>query len=142
MKGKGFQVEYVEPKEGRLALNCGFSLFAGTENRHHAHQYVDARASPESALWLVNNYAYGHSNTKIDLDQVDPALVSAFELRGSVGHRRAEGAHPQVPPAPERLRQGLAGGQGGLAQRAEQDAAEVEPARSSVMGRRARVIRA
>jgi spermidine/putrescine transport system substrate-binding protein len=81
MKAKGLEVEYMEPKEGRLAFNCGFSLFAGTENWHHAHQYVDAWASPESGLWLVNNYAYGHSNTKIDLGQVDAALVSAFELK-------------------------------------------------------------
>jgi spermidine/putrescine transport system substrate-binding protein len=80
MQKKGLQVEYMQPKEGRLAFNCGFSIFAGTKNWHHAHQYVDAWASPESGLWLLNNYAYGHSNTKVPLDKVDPKLVSAFEL--------------------------------------------------------------
>lgn len=80
MQKKGLQVEYMQPKEGRLAFNCGFSIFAGTKNWHHAHQYVDAWASPESGLWLLNNYAYGHSNTKVPLDEVDPKLVSAFEL--------------------------------------------------------------
>lgn len=80
MQKKGLQVEYMEPKEGRLAFNCGFSMFAGTKNWHHAHQYVDAWASPESGLWLLNNFAYGHSNTKVPLDEVDPKLVSAFQL--------------------------------------------------------------
>jgi spermidine/putrescine transport system substrate-binding protein len=81
MQKKGLQVEYMQPKEGRLAFNCGFSIFGGTKNWHHAHQYVDAWASPESGLWLLNNYAYGHSNTKVPLDKVDPKLVSAFELK-------------------------------------------------------------
>jgi spermidine/putrescine transport system substrate-binding protein len=81
MQKKGLQVEYMEPEEGRLAFNCGFSMFAGTKNWHHAHQYVDAWASPESGLWLLNNFAYGHSNTKVPLDKVDPQLVSAFELK-------------------------------------------------------------
>jgi spermidine/putrescine transport system substrate-binding protein len=81
LKNKDIDVVYLNPKEGRLAFLCGMMLFEGTENFRHAHAYTDAWASPESGLWLLNNYAYGHSNTKIDLSQVDPTLVEAFELR-------------------------------------------------------------
>ena len=67
MQKEGKNVEYMDPKEGRLAFLCGFSLFKDIENYVHAHDYVDAWSSPESALWLINNYAYGHANTKVDL---------------------------------------------------------------------------
>jgi spermidine/putrescine-binding protein len=80
MQKEGLQVEYMDPKEGRLAFLCGFSLFKDTKNYVHAHDYVDAWSSPESGLWLLNNYAYGHANTKVDLTQVDPNLVTAFGL--------------------------------------------------------------
>lgn len=81
LKKKDIDVGYLNPKEGRLAFLCGMMLFEETENYRHAHAYADAWASPESGLWLLNNYAYGHSNTKIDLSQVDPTLVEAFQLR-------------------------------------------------------------
>jgi spermidine/putrescine transport system substrate-binding protein len=81
MQKEGKNVEYMDPKEGRLAFLCGFSLFKDTKNYVHAHDYVDAWSSPESALWLINNYAYGHANTKVDLTKVDPNLVTAFGLK-------------------------------------------------------------
>ena len=70
----------MDPKEGRTSWYCGFALFADTENYHHAHEYVDAWLSVPSAEWLVNNYAYGHTNTKLDLSTVSERLVNAFSL--------------------------------------------------------------
>jgi spermidine/putrescine transport system substrate-binding protein len=81
MQSKGLEVAYMDPVEGRLAFLCGFSVVKGTKNWHHAHAYVDAWASPQSGVWLLNNYAYGHSNTKVDLSKVKPELVKAFQLR-------------------------------------------------------------
>lgn len=81
MQKQGLNVGYLSPKEGRLAFLCGLMLIKDTENYRHAHEYANAWASPETGLWLLNNYAYGHSNTKIDLTQVDPALVEAFSLK-------------------------------------------------------------
>jgi spermidine/putrescine transport system substrate-binding protein len=81
LKNKDIDVVYLNPREGRLAFLCGMMLFAETENFRHGHAYADAWASPESGLWILNNYAYGHANTKIDLSQVDRTLVDAFELR-------------------------------------------------------------
>ena len=57
------------------------ALFADTENYHHAHEYVNAWMGTRAAEWLINNYAYGHANTKVDLTQVDPNLVTAFGLK-------------------------------------------------------------
>jgi hypothetical protein len=30
--------------------------------------------------WLLQNYAYGHSNTTVDLGQLDPEMVETFSL--------------------------------------------------------------
>lgn len=79
-KAKGINAVYTEPKEGRLAWVCGFMLFAETENYYHAHEFVDAWASEQTAGWIIPNYAYGHSNTNVDLSEVDPELIEVFKL--------------------------------------------------------------
>jgi spermidine/putrescine transport system substrate-binding protein len=71
---------YGSPKEGRLAFDCGFSLLKNSPNYHHAHKYVDSWVSPDAGQWLLNNFAYGTSNTTIDLKNVSPDLVKAFGL--------------------------------------------------------------
>lgn len=79
-RGNGLDLIYMQPKEGRTSWYCGFALFKNTENYYHAHEYVNAWVSPSSGAWLLNNYAYGQTNTKIDLSKVDPATVQAFNL--------------------------------------------------------------
>jgi len=80
MEKKGLPVAYMEPKESRLSWACGFVLMAETENYHHAHAFIDAWLADRSAIWLLNNYYYGHTNTAIDLTKVDPDVVRAFSL--------------------------------------------------------------
>jgi spermidine/putrescine transport system substrate-binding protein len=79
-KSKGLDVVYPEPTEGRLSWVCGFVLAKDTENYHHAHEFVDAWASARTGRWLLDNYYYGHANTKVDLEGIDPSLVESFHL--------------------------------------------------------------
>ncbi|HEU4355766.1 MAG TPA: extracellular solute-binding protein [Actinomycetota bacterium] len=79
-KGKHPDLVYMDPQEGRTSWACGFALFQDRPNYYHAHKYVDAWLSPESGLWLLQNYAYGHSNTAVDLSQLDPEMVETFSL--------------------------------------------------------------
>jgi spermidine/putrescine transport system substrate-binding protein len=79
-EGNGLNLIYMQPKEGRTSWYCGFGLFKDTQNYYHAHEYVNAWMSPESGAWLLNNYGYGQTNTKIDLSKIDPATVKAFSL--------------------------------------------------------------
>jgi spermidine/putrescine transport system substrate-binding protein len=72
--------QYIRPKEGVLSWGEGLMLNANTENYYHAHEFAQAWTSPETGLWVINNYAYGHSNLKVDLSKVDPAVVQAFGL--------------------------------------------------------------
>lgn len=77
---KKVPVTYGTPKEGRMVFDCGFSLFTGTKNYRHAHKYVDSWVSPAAGEWLLNNFAYGSSNAKVDLGKVQKSLVSAYKL--------------------------------------------------------------
>jgi spermidine/putrescine transport system substrate-binding protein len=79
-KGAGLDVEYMNPKEGRITWSCGMGLFADTENYHHAHAYVDSWSSTKAAEFLLAWYYYGHANTKVDLSQVPDDIVKAFSL--------------------------------------------------------------
>ena len=79
-KGAGFDVVYMQPKEGRTSWYCGFGLFADTQNYHHAHSYVDSWTSVKAAEFLLNYYAYGHANTAVDLSSISQDIVTAFSL--------------------------------------------------------------
>jgi spermidine/putrescine-binding protein len=79
-KGAGFDVVYMEPKEGRTSWYCGFGLFADSQNYHHAHAYVDSWTSVKAAEFLLNYYAYGHSNQAVDLGIISKDIVAAFSL--------------------------------------------------------------
>jgi len=71
---------YIRPKEGAISWGEGLMLNANTENYYHAHEYANAWTSPETGLWIINNYAYGHANMKVDLSQVDPDVIEVFGL--------------------------------------------------------------
>lgn len=79
-RAEGLDVVYPVPKEGPYFWLCGFVLFNGTENYFHAHEYVNAWISASSGLWLLQNYAYGHSNIGVDISKVNPELVQIFSL--------------------------------------------------------------
>jgi spermidine/putrescine transport system substrate-binding protein len=80
---------HMDPQEGRQAYSCGFLLGKDTENYHHAHEYVDAWASVESAEWLITEYSLGHTNTKLDISKVDPTIAEAYKLADPVALQEA-----------------------------------------------------
>jgi spermidine/putrescine transport system substrate-binding protein len=80
-KGAGLDVEYMNPKEGRITWSCGLGLFSDSENYYHGHAYADSWSSPEAAQFLVGSYYYGHANAgSVDLDEISPDIVKALSL--------------------------------------------------------------
>ncbi len=79
-KDAGLEVRYSEPKEGRLSWVCGFVLMKDAANYHHAHEYVDTWISADSAEWIINNYAYGHANFAVDIEEVPEDFVEVLQL--------------------------------------------------------------
>jgi spermidine/putrescine-binding protein len=100
-KDAGLDVVYSEPQEGRLGWNCGFVLMADTDNFRHAHEFVDTWSSVESAEWIINNYAYGHANTSVDLANVPADYVAVFHLDDPEA-RQEPNAHYARPVSTER----------------------------------------
>jgi spermidine/putrescine-binding protein len=100
-KDAGLDVVYSEPKEGRLAWNCGFVLMEDTENFRHAHEFVNAWSSPESAAWIIPNYAYGHANTTVPLSDVPKDMIEVFKLDDPTA-RQEPNAHYAKPVPSDR----------------------------------------
>ena len=55
-----------------------FMLLKGTPRPDLAHAYVDAWSTKPSAVWLENNYGYGHANTEARPTSSD--LLRALQL--------------------------------------------------------------
>jgi spermidine/putrescine transport system substrate-binding protein len=79
-KGAGLDVEYMNPKEGRITWSCGLGMFADSQNYYHAHAYADSWSSSKAAQFLVGYYYYGHANTNINLDDISADIVKALSL--------------------------------------------------------------
>lgn len=79
-RAEGVDTVYMFPKEGAISWVEGFILSAETENFLHAHEYANAWASEQTGRWLMENYAYGHSNTNIDTSGIDPELLEVFHV--------------------------------------------------------------
>jgi spermidine/putrescine transport system substrate-binding protein len=80
MKQAKLKVKYMEPKEGRLAWVCGFTLGADTKNYRHAHKYVESFINHKASVQMTNLFYYGTADATIAASEVkDPAL--AKELR-------------------------------------------------------------
>ena len=81
MKAKGLPVVYMHPSTGKekpIAWVGMFMLLKGTPRPNLAHAYVDAWSSKPSAVWLENNYGYGHANTEARPTSSD--LLRALQL--------------------------------------------------------------
>jgi spermidine/putrescine transport system substrate-binding protein len=81
MKKKGLPVVYMHPSVGKekpVAWVGMFMLLKGTPRPNLAHAYVDAWSTKPSAVWLENNYGYGHANT--DARPTSSDLLHALRL--------------------------------------------------------------
>jgi spermidine/putrescine transport system substrate-binding protein len=77
---KGVKLEYMNPKEGRLAWYETFVLLKDAKAYHHAHAYADALASRQVGEYFLTAFNYGHANTRIDLSKVPRKLVKLLSL--------------------------------------------------------------
>lgn len=79
-------VQYIRPKEGCLSWSEGLVLRAGTENYFHAHAFADAWGSVATGQRLITEWGYGHANTSVNLDEIDPEVVEVFGLEDPEGN--------------------------------------------------------
>jgi spermidine/putrescine transport system substrate-binding protein len=81
MKQAGLKVKYMQPKEGRLAWVCGFTLGADTKNYHHAHKYVESFINHKASVQMTNLFYYGTADATITASEVkDQALAKELKI--------------------------------------------------------------
>jgi spermidine/putrescine transport system substrate-binding protein len=80
-KMKGVPIEYMWPKEGRLAWVCGLVLGADSKVPGRATAAVAAANAPKVGAWLTDNYQYGSAQQNGVTDLIkNKALLTAFSL--------------------------------------------------------------
>jgi spermidine/putrescine-binding protein len=81
MREAGLDVEYMDPREGRLAWVCGFIQGKGTENFRHNHEYVESFINHEACVDLTNLFAYGSSDKTVKKGEIkDQALAEKLKI--------------------------------------------------------------
>jgi spermidine/putrescine transport system substrate-binding protein len=76
---QGYDVEYIDPKEGRMGYLCGFGIPSTSTNVDLAHEMIDAYLAPEAQAYLANEYGYGIVNSAA-LPLVDKETVDLLSL--------------------------------------------------------------
>ncbi len=79
VKAEGVEVEYINPKEGRLGWVYGYCIVKSGKNHDLAHDYIDALISVPSMVEMANQYGYGAANSAV-VAQTDPELVKLMLL--------------------------------------------------------------
>ena len=64
LKKEGVSVKFANPKEGALTWACGVMMHKDAPHYDLAHDLIDAMISPETGAYVINEFGYGHSNTK------------------------------------------------------------------------------
>ncbi|MEA2184968.1 MAG: spermidine/putrescine transport system substrate-binding protein [Solirubrobacteraceae bacterium] len=83
----GLDAGWLNPSQGQLAWYCGFVMGKGTQNYHHAHEYVDSFMSKEAAIDLANTFVYASANlqvTKADLNVAGAGNKDAYAQPAAV----------------------------------------------------------
>ncbi len=79
LNDEGYEVEYINPTEGRISYACGFGISANSENVDLAYAYIDALIDAQSNANMANDYYYGAANMN-SIPLLDPALVEIFQF--------------------------------------------------------------
>ncbi len=79
LQSEGVPVKFAKPKEGALTWVCGLMLHKDAPNIDRAYDVIDSLLSVESGKFMINDYGYGHSNTK-SFDEFDEAKLQELGL--------------------------------------------------------------
>jgi len=99
LQSEGHPVKFAKPKEGALTWVCGVMIHKDAPNLDRAYDVIDSLLSVESGKFMINDYGYGHSNTK-SFDAFDEETLVGLGLSKNPADILAAG-HFQIPQTQE-----------------------------------------
>jgi spermidine/putrescine transport system substrate-binding protein len=99
LQAEGVPVKFASPKEGALTWVCGLMIHKDAPNLDRAYDVIDSLLSVESGKFMINDYGYGHSNTK-SFAEFDSETLAGLGL-SSEPKDILEAGHFQVPQTQE-----------------------------------------
>jgi spermidine/putrescine transport system substrate-binding protein len=75
LRSQGLPVKFANPKEGALTWCCGVMLHKDAPSPDKAHDVIDALIDAETGAIIINEFGYGHSNTK-SFELVDDSALA------------------------------------------------------------------
>lgn len=81
---EGYEVEYIDPAEGRIGFVCGFGIGATATNLDLIYEYLNAATAPESMANFANEFWYGPSNATV-IPMMDEQVVELLGLDNPQG---------------------------------------------------------
>ena len=80
LKQQGLPVEYMNPKEGIFTWFCGpVMITEGPGDENAAYDLINAMLDPAVGAWLIDNYGFGHANSKAN-DLVAPERLDELGI--------------------------------------------------------------
>ena len=79
LKSEGIPVKFAKPKEGALTWVCGPMIHKDAPNLDRAYDIIDSLLSVETGKFMINDYGYGHSNSK-SFDSFEDAQLQELGL--------------------------------------------------------------
>lgn len=79
LKSEGIPVKFAKPKEGALTWVCGAVIHKDAPNVDRAYDVIDSLLSVETGKFMINDYGYGHANSK-SFDAFDEATLQGLGL--------------------------------------------------------------
>ena len=84
LKNEGLPVGFMDPKEGALTWVCGVTRLKANAGKDEAmvqkaHDVIDGYIGPETGVYEITEWGYGHSNAKA-YGLVDPAVLEELNI--------------------------------------------------------------
>ncbi len=95
LQNQGIPVKFADVKEGALTWVCGLVMTHDAPHVDKAHDLIDAMLSTEAGRFIIEDYGYGHSNTK-SFDLVSDEALAARGLAKDVESILSKGTFLQA----------------------------------------------
>ncbi len=99
LKQQGVEVEYMNPKEGIYTWVCGaVHIATGEGDDDKVYDFLNAVSAPESGVYIINNFGYGHCNMKA-FEMVDQPTLDNLGISDPTAFMEGTRYFSEIPAA-------------------------------------------